>query len=310
MNIPILTKLSEARIDSEGCMVEGIILAAGLSENGTFYPANVVESSAGIFRGVQCYTDHPRDGEAERSVRDVVGVIEDTWAESGCLHATIRLSRAHDWLLTMISEGLIGDLSINALGKTRVGRQDDRVVREVMEITKAHSVDFVARAAAGGRVERIVRESAGYGESLRLLERISLPEFIEARPDLAESIRNEARRELLKERQSGEGELAKLEEEVARRKARLECEAIAMGLIDNCGLPVTVRRHLLDEALAIQADDEQEYSDAVARMIEEHRGYLSELAGEGLIRGMGSSRDDVTMDGSRLRSTLRLMGVA
>ena len=48
MNIPIITKLREARVDAETCMVEGIILASGISENGTYYPSEVVEKSAGV----------------------------------------------------------------------------------------------------------------------------------------------------------------------------------------------------------------------------------------------------------------------
>jgi len=312
MNIPILSKLQEARVDREGCLVEGIILASGLSENGTYYPPEVVERCGGVFAGVQCYADHPRGGESERSVRDVVGVIEDAWPDDGRLRATIRLSRAHDWLLTMIGEGLVGDLSINALGRTRVSRRDGRVVREVIEIAKAHSVDFVARAAAGGRVERILRESAGYAEGLRLIERMSMRELAEARPDLTEMLRAQLAEELATESRDGDGEIRRLEEELDRRRVALQRETRARRLIEASGLPSSTKEYLMSEALALAVapeDDVEVYESAVASLIERHRAYLAKVSSLGLVRGMGSGKGDVDHGSVERRRTLRLMGI-
>ncbi len=309
MNIPILTKLQEARVDLDGCLVEGIILASGLSENGTYYPPEVVEASHEVFRGVQCYADHPRDGESERSVRDVVGVIERTWPDNGRLRAAIRLSRAHDWLLTMIGENLVGDLSINALGRTRVARRDGKVVREVQEITKAHSVDFVARAAAGGHVERILHESAGYAEGLRLIESISTKELSEARPDLVETLRQQMREELLSESGEGLNEVRVLEEEIDKRRVALQREATAARLIDRCGLPSSAKEFLLQEAVALRVESEDSYEGAVKGLIERHRKMLAELSSRGMVRGMGSGKEDLSDRDAEKRRTLRLMGV-
>jgi hypothetical protein len=307
MNIPIITELQEARVDREACLVQGVILCAGLSENGTYYPEEVVMGSAGVFRGVQCYTDHPSHGESERSVRDVVGVIEDAWADEGRLRATIRLSRAHDWLLTMIGEDLVGDLSINALGKTRVSRRDGRVVREVLEITKAHSVDFVARAAAGGKVEKILRESNGYLEGLKLLEQLQLKELREARPDLFERMKDEVRDELLRENEEGISEIQALEEELERRRIALKREVKARSMIDASGLPASTRQYLMTEALTLQVGSEDRYADAVRELIERQRNHLAELASDGLIRGMGSVKEPSRQNECEQRKTINLM---
>ncbi len=309
MNIPILTKLKEARVDRDGCLVEGIILSSGLSENGTFYPSEVVESSRDIFKGVQCYADHPGIGETERSVRDVVGVIEDAWPDKGHLRATIRLSRAHDWLLTMIGEGLVGDLSINALGRTRVCRRDGRVVREVLEITKAHSVDFVARAAAGGHVERIIHESAGYAEGLRLLERISFKELSEARPDLLEKLREQVKEDFLREDEEGLSEIRRLEDEIERRRIVLKREIAAVRLIDASRLPASAKEFILNEALAIRVESEDAYEAAVAGLIERHRKLLAGLSSQGIIQGMGSGKIHEQARSVEEKKTRRLMGV-
>ncbi len=293
MNIPIITKLQEARVDHDACMVQGIILCSGLSENGTYYPPDVVNASTEVFKGVQCYADHPQTGETERSVRDVVGIIEDVWADDGQLRATIRLSRAHDWLMTMISEDLVGDLSINALGKTRVSRRDGRVVREVLEISKAHSVDFVARAAAGGRVEKVLQESAVYCEGLKLLEQLQPAELREARPDLYDKLKEQVRDELLNENDEGISEIKALEDELDRRRIALSREVTASNLIDASRLPARSRQFLLTEALTLQVESEDSYGDVVTGLIERQRDYLAGLASEGLIQGMGSEKGNV-----------------
>ncbi len=309
MNIPIITTLKEAKIDREACLVEGIILSSGHSENGTYYPLEVVEESAPIFKGVQCFADHPKPGDTERSVRDVVGVIENTWSDEGRIRATMRLSHSHDWLVTMLAEGLAGDVSINALGRTKVARRDGRVVREVLAITKVFSVDFVARAAAGGRVERILRESESYAEGLRLIESLSLDEFEVARPDLIENLADRVRAKLLSEDQNGQSEIEKLHEEIAQKRTALNRELIAMKSIDASSLPPRVREFLLAEALTLRVESEDFYEGAVAGLIERHREYLADLSTQGRIHGMGSSKETKPDKSSVHRETDRLMGL-
>jgi hypothetical protein len=306
MNIPIITTLSEAVIDKDSCVVEAVILRSGLSENGTYYPPQVIEKAAPVFKGVQCFADHPGPDEVERSVRDLVGAVEETWADENGIRARMRLSRAHDWLLMMISEGLLGDLSINAVGKTRVARRDGRVVREVVEITKAHSVDFVAKAAAGGKIDKIIRESDAYLEGLRLLERITMDELSEARPDIVEKLRRSLITEIS---QTGGAEIAKLEEEIDRRRIALRRETIAVRLLDSSRLPDKIREFLLMEALALNTASEDAYEAAVQGLIDRHREYLAGLSEEGLIRGMGSYRESGSRDERVALETRELMGV-
>jgi len=309
MNIPIISKLREAKVDRDGCLVEGVILTHGLSENGTWYSPEVVTASAEIFTSVQCYADHPAPGETERSVRDVVGVIESAIAVDGDLRATIRLSRAHDWLLTMIGEGLLGDLSINALGKTRVSRKDGRVVREVTEITKAFSVDFVSRAAAGGHVEKVLSESAGYAESLKLLENLTPHELESARPDLVDKLRLSIRDEILDGDETGLTELEKLTDVIDRRRTALRRSIAASNLIENSKLPSTTQQFLVDESENISTDSDEDFEKSVTDLIEKHRIYLAALSQNGIIRGMGSGKEIDQEKSAHARSTLKLMGV-
>ena len=307
MNIPILTSLKEALVDKDSCVVEGIILQSGLSRNGTYYPPDVVNAAAPIFQGVKCYADHPSEADAERSVRDVVGAIEKSWADDGVVHATILLSRSHDWLLTMIAEGLLGDLSINALGKTKVSRHDGRVVREVIAITKAFSVDFVTDAAAGGHIDKILRESASYEESLKLIERISVEELSDARPDLIEKIHEQYKNDFLMNLDGAANEIDSLRKKLDSERETLHRELIARELVRTSGLPESSHEFLIEETLSLRA--EGQFHVAVSELIEKHREYLARLTSIGLIKGMGSVKVANT-DGSKEHlETLRLMGV-
>ncbi|HEX9746576.1 MAG TPA: hypothetical protein VGB30_14250 [bacterium] len=308
MNIPIITTLREATVSPEEYVVEGIILEAGLSENGTYYPKEVIRDSAPIFTGVKCFADHPRSDESERSVRDVVGAIEKSWSEGSAIRASMKLSKAHDWLLTMISEGLLGDLSINALGKTKVTRRDGKVVREVLAITRAFSVDFVTQAAAGGRVERVLSESAGYAEGLRLIEGISIDELCEARPDLIEKLKENSREEFLREIDDGSDELEAFREAIEIEKLLLESELIVRRFVRESMLPETSKEYLLNEIENLDVFD-IEYENRIFELIENHRAYLSSLASENLIRGMGSGKKSEPDKENSRNSTLRYFGL-
>jgi hypothetical protein len=185
------------------------------------------------------------------------------------------------------------------------------VVREVIEITKAHSVDFVAKAAAGGRVARVIRESQGYEEGLRLLERITEDELEEARPDLLEKLTTRLREKLMGElfHPDGEGcrEIEELEKQIETRRQTLLREAVATKLIEASSLPEKSKKFIFVEAMTIENDD-GDFESAVVGLIERHRNYLAGLTSEGIIRGMGSEKPDGSNDLKDKKVTLKLMG--
>lgn len=310
MNISTVTRLQEANINTDTFRIQVIILKPGLSDNGTYYPVEVLRDAASIFAGVKCYADHPSDGENERSVRDIVGEIIESWFDGKFIRGEMVISRSAEWLITMISEGIIGDLSIHALGKTKVTRIDGVLVREVISITKALSVDFVTQAAAGGRVEKILSESAGYAAGLRLIDQLSPDEMISARPDIFEKLKKSIREEILSEANGNFQELEDLREKVERERKALGRELIARECIRGSGLPPRSHEILLAEALSIRVESEDSYADAVRELICRHREYLAGLASDGLIRGMGSGKPENNRSSDKRRETLRLMGIS
>lgn len=306
MNIPIHETLSEATYDTDTHLLSGVILRAGLSKNGNYYPADTIVNAADKFVGVKCFIDHSREGGiGERSIRDVCGVVESCRAESDCLRAMIRVSGEHDWIASMVNEGILGDVSINALGRTKLTRRDGRVVREVIEISKAYSVDFVTDAAAGGRVEALLRESAGYAEGLRLIESMTLAEFRESRPDLVERIIADTPPEdELAEEIPAEDEPSG--NEFADEHTRLR---LVESVITSRGLPGEVAEYLREQLCRVALVADGISDDELNKLVEDHLDYLGKLSDSGMIRSV-STDDPLTRGGVNAKaSTFQFLGV-
>ncbi|HYE78649.1 MAG TPA: hypothetical protein VEI97_11745 [bacterium] len=163
--------IAQAQVIAKGPLLEATLLAAGPSRNGTYYPVATLQEAAPRFAGVRCYCDHDPDTPAgQRSVADLAGRVEEAWFEGDRIRGRIRLSATQGTLATLVAEGLAGDLSITALGTARLAKEGDRLYRVVERIHTPLSVDFVTEAAAGGRIERILRESVAWNRALELLE--------------------------------------------------------------------------------------------------------------------------------------------
>lgn len=309
MKIPIISQLREAKIDKSSSLLEGIILKAGKSSNGTFYSREIIQNSAEIFEGVKCFADHPKDSAENRSVRDVVGVVEKSWSEKDAIKARIRFSSAHDWLLTMIEEGLLGDLSINAVGRTKVSRRDGEVVREVLEITKAYSVDFVTHAAAGGRIEKILRESESCAEGLKIIENISLDELTEARPDLIDQFAEKIRSKLTHSLEESLKEIEEFKMRIENARFDYRKKELVLSILKDSKLPELTVDFILSESMNLQVSDENKFKEDVIGLIEKHRSYLADIASTGLIKGMGTGKFSDSDDINIKRQTLKLMGI-
>ena len=138
--------------------LDGIIVVEGVSKNRNRYTRAALESAIPVFAHGLIYADHNLPGEPpERSIRNVVGrlpgpegiTVETTESGQAVLRFRgARLSESAGWLKTMLAEGILGDMSINAAG---TGKQEgDEFIVEAFVTDYPASLDFVTRAAAGG----------------------------------------------------------------------------------------------------------------------------------------------------------------
>lgn len=152
--------LREAALAPERREVEVVCIRPGLSRNGNYYGQRVLEEALPLFEGARSYIDH--SGETLRSVRDVAGTLRaPRIGPDGELRATMRVSKANEWLWPLIVESveegtnLVG-LSIDVSAQTHAGEVGGRTCRIVEGITRLHSCDVITRASAGGRFEKLL----------------------------------------------------------------------------------------------------------------------------------------------------------
>lgn len=210
----------KAHIDDRGNL-SGIVLIAGRSANGNVYPPASFLSAIEAFRNQPIFADHPTKSEEtdhpERSIYKLVGRLP---MESSCfsvqtlgpeygahtgrqalLYSGGRLSATAEWLGTLIKEGIAGDMSINAAVRgsfierptaesAELGVQiGDFVVESFVSGPDVpNSLDFVTRAAAGGR--GFVTESARASSqpSTPTITALNLADLARLRPDIVDAI--------------------------------------------------------------------------------------------------------------------------
>ena len=332
MNIPIFETLREAAYDEGTKLLSGVILESGLSKNGNYYPPDTIAKAAGKFFGVKCFIDHQFNGNVgQRSIRDVCGVVEECRAESGRLHAVIHISETHDWIASMIREGILGDVSINALGRTKLSRRDGRVVREVIEISKAYSVDFVTEAAAGGHVGALLKESAEFCEGLRLIENMTLAELKETRPDLIDRIIGEMPDRKVADLTDATGAAnatgpAGAEDVTRAAIAELDIMPILEGVLGARNLPPYIATYLREHFKHIHLNTSTAPKQAdlngpgpsnstidptrlIQQLVEQHLDYLGGLADNGMIRSLSPYDHLSDRTHSAKLSTFKFLGI-
>lgn len=172
----ISLQIIEAAGKKDGREWDVLLIQAGLSENGRYYPADTLRKAAPLFEGVASYADHATDAERqarpERSIKDKVGKF--THPEFGNFSIRGRMIEGikarfkvvASWLKEALLEAdSAGEpdffgFSIDAEGKVTRKEQGGKMVSWVEAITRVNSVDVVTMPAAGGQIVRLVASAA------------------------------------------------------------------------------------------------------------------------------------------------------
>lgn len=201
-----------------GLLFDGVLLCEGTSLNRNRYSVPALQSAVAVFAGQPIFVDHPGRGEQsdrpERSVRDLVGRLPgpdgfrleagDDGRQRLCFQGA-RLSESAAWLSTLIREGIAGDMSISASG---TGQQEgDIFAVESFTADAPASLDFVTRAAAGGRAR--LRESDSSKEAASMAEQHEVERLRVALKQARREARQARAARLLAEKTRGLSEAAR-----------------------------------------------------------------------------------------------------
>lgn len=197
-----LCSLKESVVDEVAKTIDVTLIEPGWSKNGRYYSKEALGKAVPIFDGAKCYVDHPKLSEEkdrpERSVRDLAGYYtnvrqSDTGALKGMLNISTKLGEEmYPAIVTAATKkpDFIG-LSINALGKTKMGEAEGRKGVIVEEFAQALGTDIVTTASAGGKFDRLMASGDEFTEAL--LKTLEYDEWRNANADYVARIKNEMR---------------------------------------------------------------------------------------------------------------------
>jgi len=160
-------------LDASGWEWEVVLIQAGLSGNGSYYPPEVLREATPLFSGVRALAraDEEHAQDKQKSVRNIVGWFDRPRYEDGSVLAHFHISEAADWLRRLLVDAwrrgkkdIVG-FSLVAKGESRIKRLGKEVVRWVERIRQVELVDVVVNPAAGGRLMRLVASTSYNNES-------------------------------------------------------------------------------------------------------------------------------------------------
>lgn len=287
-----LADLREASVDADGATIRNVtLIRPGFSTNADkagrhrYYPADTLRAAVRHFEGARAYINHPSRSGAqdlpERSVLDIAGYWENVKAsDDGRITGDLRVvGRAGADVLPLMTEAItrkpgLVDVSINALGTTKIGEAEGRKAVIVEAIVGANSVDIVTTGAAGGTFAGALLASDGDGFTRQLLGALTFEEWREARPEFLDKLKTEWRTvrndQALTEARA---EIDKLKTQAATLEAQHRAEsaeladlrrgALADRLLAESKLPHHVRAQARNDVLA--GNDEAGMRAVVAR---------------------------------------------
>ncbi len=298
-------ELLEASVGDDG-IVPIKIIAPGWGSSG-FYSEEVLKRDGPdvYAAGTQMYLDHPTESEQldrpERSVRDLVGTLatDGRWDANGAdgagIYADAQVVQPFADSLPELAP-MIG-ISHRTAGLVEQGEADGREGRIVTEMTKTHSVDFVTKAGAGGKVLELmesVRERISGAPTPKPKEGdvVTEAELKEAQDETAV-----AKKELADLKEAGEkrdADLARMQEATVLREATTVATDI-LGKVEH--LPEITQTRLVeslsknpptvkDGEKAGQLDREA-FATTIEEAAKEEIKYLADLSESGRISGMG-----------------------
>lgn len=194
----VALKVREGTFDPAKKELTIVVIEAGANfSKKRYYPKDTLREAAEIFSGLKMYIDHPTDQEEqvkpERSIREWVSTITESWYEDGMVLGKVHIHSP--WLLESMSDEVfckeIG-VSINAAGRMHIGEIDGHQMQIMDAITAAKSVDWVTEAGARGRVLQLM-ESAKLEQEHKEIENMNIKEFKEKHKGLYDEIVKEVK---------------------------------------------------------------------------------------------------------------------
>ncbi len=294
MQLDFCVPLIESQ-DKKGREWEVVIIEAGKSGNGFYYPPNVLKEAAPLFSGIRALVraDEQHIKDVNKNVKNIVGWFGEPKFVDNKIKARFIISEAADWLRILMLDAwqrgkkdIVG-FSIVAQGVSRLVRQKEGLVKWVDRIHQVDLVDVVVNPAAGGRIAKLV---AGTDTKTREGESMveKMVEFIEREaPDLYGKLdpQNIDRKQVLQlyteavsrpDVSSNTDRLSQLEGELQKT----QCSMKLAEALNDSGLPALARQKIKRRFSSGIFSDSK-----LHEAIKEERDFLANVTGSHQVKG-------------------------
>lgn len=276
--------LRETTLDKTEFVVRGAtLIRPGFSANTDkagrprYYPPETLKASVGLFEGARMFRNHPsRSAEKdlpERDVRDISGWIEKArvGADGQLIGDVHVVGESREWLWPLILETKLKpdlvELSINALGVSKIGEAQGKAAVVVESLVAINSVDVVTTGAAGGSFAGALLAGRDAGADLTrgLLGAMAFDEWRSARPEFVAKLKGEWKTvresDALKEARTNADKLSTQLAEAQKQHRAVEAELAVLRrgetadrLLSESGMPFELRKKVRPLLLAATTD--------------------------------------------------------
>lgn len=183
-------------LDFENGIIKNISLLSTVSENKRTYSVDVLRECIELAEDVKVFTDHPKEGNELRSVKDLIGKVTEVYLdeEDNILRGNLHIKRSLKEDLFDIAENMpdVVGMSINALGSVVTSDKGYDVVEKIIKIM---SIDLVTDpATTKSFFEHIEKEDEenleDNKEEIKEVE-ITLEQLRKENPEIFESVRTD-----------------------------------------------------------------------------------------------------------------------
>ncbi len=319
----------------EGKEWEVVLIQAGLSKNGNYYPADVLKPAVQMFEGVKSYDSHVTDDELKknpaRKVGELLGWFDKVRWDAEKQSIVGHFHAAAQWLREMMlnawNDGkpdLIG-FSIDAFVNSDKRQMEGKEINHVTGFERVNSVDTVCEPAAGGGVVRVLasmdvpikqNHSTGVEGGNKKMTKDELIKALQEASDedrlaIAEALKVEVPADAEKVEENKEDEIesdpdaVKVDEALNKRLYNLE---LSMAVKES-GLPRDAQDLVLDtfkDKVGTPIESVQRFVEAQRKLLNSTVSAAVKGAGQTLITSAGPVFDATAGE----RSLMRMMGLA
>ncbi len=317
----------------EGKEWEVVLIQAGLSKNGNYYPADVLKGVSQMFEGVKSYDSHVTDDELKknpaRKVGELLGWFDKVRWDAEKQSIVGHFHAAAQWLREMMlnawNDGkpdLIG-FSIDAYVNSDKRQMEGKEVNHVTGFERVNSVDTVCEPAAGGGVVRVLasmdapikqNHPVGTGGGNKKMTKDELIAALKTASDedrlaIAEALKVEVPADAEKVEEDKEDEIepevVKVDEALNKRLYNLE---LSMAVKES-GLPRDAQDLVLDtfkDKVGTPIESVQRFVEAQRKLLNSTVSAAVKGAGQTLITSAGPVFDVTAGE----RSLMRMLGLA